>query len=359
MVKLHETLCHPGVSRFSHFVRSRNLPYSVEDIKNVISSCSVCCELKPRYFKPPNMHLIKATVPFERLNIDFKGPLPSVSNNLYILTVIDEYSRFPFAFACPNTNADTVIKCLCQLFSIFGFPNYVHSDRGSSFMSQELKSFLTEKGIAQSRTTPYNPEGNSQCERYNGIIWKAVQLSLRSRNLQTSQWELVLPDALHSLRSLLSTSTNVTPHERIFTFNRRSTSGSTLPTWLIGPGKVLYKRQVRHSKHDPLVDEVDLLESNPQYAHIRFPSGRESTVSTKHLAPTGSVSLLNTENGDEDKMPVLSDGCVSDVNKSTDEISLENHNEATVAPQVEAGTPPSAPRRSSRIRKAPDRLNYS
>ena len=34
---LHDQLCHPGVSRLSHFVRSRNLPFSVEEIKRVTS----------------------------------------------------------------------------------------------------------------------------------------------------------------------------------------------------------------------------------------------------------------------------------------------------------------------------------
>ena len=44
------------------------------------------------------------------------------------------------------------------------------------------------------------------------------------------------------------------------------------------------------SKHEPVVHEVDLLDCNPQYAHIRFPSGRESTVSLRHLAPTAVPS---------------------------------------------------------------------
>ena len=33
------------------------------------------------------IHLIKATQPFERLNIDFKGPVPSNANNVYMLTL--------------------------------------------------------------------------------------------------------------------------------------------------------------------------------------------------------------------------------------------------------------------------------
>ena len=90
-------------------------------------------------------------------------------------------------------------------------PGYVHSDRGPSVMSEELKRWLFEKGILSSRTTPYNPQGNGQVERYNGIIWKSLLLALKSRNLPITVWERVLPDALHSTRSLLCTATNATP----------------------------------------------------------------------------------------------------------------------------------------------------
>ncbi|KAF2890410.1 hypothetical protein ILUMI_15763 [Ignelater luminosus] len=35
-------------------------------------------------------------------------------------------------------------------------------------LEQEVKNFLTTNGIASSRTTPYNSQGNGQEERYNG-----------------------------------------------------------------------------------------------------------------------------------------------------------------------------------------------
>ena len=46
----------------THFVRSKNLPYSVDEIKRVVSSCQVCAECKPKYYKSPNSHLIKGTL---------------------------------------------------------------------------------------------------------------------------------------------------------------------------------------------------------------------------------------------------------------------------------------------------------
>ena len=57
-------------------------------------------------------------------------------------------------------------------------------------------------------------------------------------------------------RSLLCTVTNETPHERFFKFNRRSSTGESLPAWLTKPGSVLLKRQIRN-KNDPLVAGVE------------------------------------------------------------------------------------------------------
>ena len=177
---LHQALGHPGITRMTHFIRSKNLPYSIDDVKALTSACPTCAKCKPRFYKPPHGSLIKATQPFERLSIDFKGPLPSSSSskNRYLLTVIDENSRFPFAYPCPDISTGTVIHCLDNLFSLFGMPSYTHSDRGPSFVSSELTQRLNSLRIATSRTTAYNPEGNGQCERYNGIIWKTVSLLL-------------------------------------------------------------------------------------------------------------------------------------------------------------------------------------
>ena len=42
------------------------------------------------------------------------------------------------------------------------------------------------------------------------------------------------------------------------------------------------------------MDEVDLLETNPQYAHVKLAEGRETTVLIKQLSPAGISSNENT-----------------------------------------------------------------
>ena len=165
----------------SLFVKTKNLPFSVEDVKRICSNCQICAEIKPRFFRKPVKTFVKAMHPWEILNVDFKDPLPG--KNKYVLFVVDEFSRFPFAFLCKYMSSTTVISCLSTLFNIFGLPLYVHSDRSSSFISRELKQYLNDRGVATSRSTPYHPTANAQWERVNQTVWRTVKLMLRNLNL--------------------------------------------------------------------------------------------------------------------------------------------------------------------------------
>ena len=106
------------------------------------------------------------------------------------------------------------------------------------------------------------------------------------------------------MRSLLCTSTNQTPHERLSNFTRRSSNGQGLPSWLIHSEKALLKRFIRKSKYDPLVDEVELIDVKTSYARIRHADGREDTVSTKHLAPLRENSPLEKSAGEIEPSPL-------------------------------------------------------
>ena len=94
-------------------------------MKNVVHSCKIYCEIKTNFHKPAEAHLIKDMQPFDRLSIDFKGPLPTRTKNNFLLNSVDEYSRYVFSFLCAECTSITVIKCFTSLFSIFGMPNFV------------------------------------------------------------------------------------------------------------------------------------------------------------------------------------------------------------------------------------------
>ena len=108
-----------------------------------------------------------------------------------------------------------------------------------------------------------------------------------------------MPEALNSIRTLLCTATNQTPHSRFFNFDRRSHHGKSLPEWLCKPGPVLLRKFVRSGKNDDLVRKVDLIEANPMYARIRYRDGRESNVSLRDLArcPNENGGMVSDRSG--------------------------------------------------------------
>ena len=115
-----------------------------------------------------------------------------------------------------------------------------------------------------------------------------------------------------------------------------------------------------------------MLESNPLYAHIRFKDGREDTVSVSDLAPYSCDEQARQGR-------VSTPSCDIDPNTSGEssakdksfEINTNEENSADSATEMaikrndgqEASTVDSsiqnAPRRSQRIRRSVDRLNYS
>ena len=106
-------------------------------------------------------------------------------------------------------------------------------------------------------------------------MWKHVKLALASKNLPETQRETVFPEALHSIKSLLCTETNATSHERLFSYQQRSPSGHSVPSWFAVQGPVQLQCHASTNKYEPLVEEVQLMEANPQYAHVCFVDGKE------------------------------------------------------------------------------------
>ena len=177
-----------------------------------------------------------------------------------------------------------------------------------------------------------------------------------------------MPDVLHSIRSLLCTTTNETPHERLFKHKRRSSFGVFVPTWLSSPGRVYLRRHATPSEYDPVIEEADLVHATPSYARVRFPTGRESTVSLRDIAPARqaitfspdeSGNLVNPEaNADASELPdasyawnrVCDNGEAPDDSDFTNETPLAEVPSPEMPDNVSCGV-----RRSTRERKPVDK----
>ncbi|KAA3676535.1 uncharacterized protein DEA37_0003160 [Paragonimus westermani] len=115
--------------------------------------------------------------------------------------------------------SQTVTHRLYRLFSVFGMPVSIYSDRGASFVSADLRIFLLKKGVTSSHITACNPQANGQLESIDDILRCPVTLSLTPQVLVAAKWESVLLYALPPIRLLSCVKTNTNPHERLFAYN--------------------------------------------------------------------------------------------------------------------------------------------
>ena len=114
------------------------------------------------------------------------------------------------------------------------------------------------------------------------------------------------------------------------------------------------KRFVRHSKSDPLVDEVEIMHVNPNYAQVRCSNGREMTVSLRNLAPCPQDTA--DEEPDSPLTPVNNEeasNLENDLLSKQDEVTPQSH-----ADDESRASPNFVPRRSSKINKGVPPLRY-
>ena len=104
---------HLGVARTRAQCRSRAYwPGWAKDVERFVRSCVPCARYKRR--KPPRqgpLCPILTGAPFEVLSLDITGPHPRSSNgHVYILTIMDHFSKFAFGFPIRNQEASTIAR---------------------------------------------------------------------------------------------------------------------------------------------------------------------------------------------------------------------------------------------------------
>ena len=82
----------------------------------------------------------------------------------------DYATRYPEAVPLKTTDAPSVAEELLKVFCCVGFPNEIITDQGSNFMSQLLKEVYRLLRIHPIRTTPYCPQTDGLCERFNQML---------------------------------------------------------------------------------------------------------------------------------------------------------------------------------------------
>ncbi|CAG2248609.1 unnamed protein product [Mytilus edulis] len=152
--------------------------------------------------------------PFRKISMDIIGPLERTKKgNKYVLTVVDEATRYPEAFPLKNTEAKTIADALILMFSRVGIPQTILTDQGSNFKSQLLADLYEILGARGCTTSPYRPQSNGRCERFNGTL-KSMLKKLCTESAE--EWDELVPYALFAYREVPHEETGFSPFELLY-----------------------------------------------------------------------------------------------------------------------------------------------
>nr|GFC56448.1 reverse transcriptase domain-containing protein [Tanacetum cinerariifolium] len=150
---------------------------------------------------------------FDVWGIDFMGPFPSSKGNKYILVAVDYLSKWVEAKAHPTNDARVVVKFLQSLFSRFGTPKAIISDRGIHFCNDQFLRVMAKYGVTHRLSTVYHPQTSGQVEVTNRGLKRILE---RTVGENRALWSDKLEDALWAFRTAYKTPIGCTPYRLVY-----------------------------------------------------------------------------------------------------------------------------------------------
>ena len=146
--------------------------------------------------------------------MDYLSLEPSKGNIENVLVITDHFTRYALAYPSKTQSAQATARILWDNFIChYGFPEQFISDQGRNFESDLIKELCKIAGVKKVHTTPYHPQGNGQCERFNSTLCN--MLGTLSEE-EKSDWKSHLGCMTHAYNCTKHASTTYSPYYLMF-----------------------------------------------------------------------------------------------------------------------------------------------
>ena len=210
----HDDVGHQGRMRTISLLRKRFFwPGMQEEATQYVVKCSRCLRRKTTPQVAP-LQPIYVTRPLELVHMDYLSLEPSKGNIENVLVITDHFTRYALAYPSKTQTAQATARILWDNFIChYGFPEKFISDQGRNFESDLIKELCKIAGVKKLHTTPYHPQGNGQCERFNSTLCNMLgKLSEEKK----SDWKSYLGCMTHAYNCTKHASTTYSPYFLMF-----------------------------------------------------------------------------------------------------------------------------------------------
>ena len=145
---LKKTGSFSGVKSFYRELKKKNKNVKYNDVKNYLMENDSYTLHKPKNKKFRRSRIIVPGMN-HTLQIDLCDMRSLAKENdgfLYILTMIDVFSKKAWAFKLKNKSGKSVLEALSSILTKT-LPKYIHADQGTEFFNKDLGSFLKKHDI--------------------------------------------------------------------------------------------------------------------------------------------------------------------------------------------------------------------
>ena len=218
---LHDdpTSGHSGIKRTYDSIRRRFWWFGMaSQITKYVNSCN-SCQASNTPARPTQglLQPIVTTEPWELLGIDVVGPLPTTKRgHRFIVTFVDHFSGYPFAFATRDHTAKTIARLLLDnIVPLIGCKPKFLTDRGQDFLSKIIQEVIQILESRKLSTSGWRPQTNGATEHFHNPFIRMIK---HFCNEKQTDWDDYIPFALLAYRSSRHSAHRYTPSEVAFGF---------------------------------------------------------------------------------------------------------------------------------------------